>query len=125
MPFYNAQPKGRPITILDEGVSLTTNVAQIDFVGAGVVGTTSGNNVTATISGAPGTLAYQETPSGTINGVNAVFTLANTPVASTLDLYLNGQWQTGGGVDYTLSVATVTFVVAPPTSSGLKANYSY
>lgn len=45
---------GGAITIKDEGSNLTTALASIDFVGAGVVATTSGNNVTVTIAGGGG-----------------------------------------------------------------------
>lgn len=67
-----------------------------------------------------------ETPSGTINGSNTVFTLANTPspVAS-LHLYLNGLRQRAGGQDYTLSGLTITFVTAPSTGDILLADYRY
>jgi hypothetical protein len=39
------------IIVRDEGVQLTTQVAEIDFVGAGVTATAVGNNVTVTIPG--------------------------------------------------------------------------
>jgi hypothetical protein len=64
-------------------------------------------------------MPYQpnETPSGTVNGVNTIFTLQNIPnPASTLQLYWNGVLQTQG-IDYTLSGLTITFFVAPPTGS--------
>lgn len=55
-----------------------------------------------------------EVPSGTINGTNVTFTLANTPIANTTDVYLNGVWQqVGVGNDYTISGSTVTFNSAP------------
>lgn len=40
---------GKSIKVLDEGSTLTTDVAQIDFTGSGVTATTSGNNVTVNI----------------------------------------------------------------------------
>ena len=43
---------GSSITIQDEGSTLTSAASQINFVGSGVTATTSGNNVTATITGA-------------------------------------------------------------------------
>lgn len=53
-----------------------------------------------------------ETPSGTINGTNAVFTLSRTPnPAGSLLLYRNGLLQKAA-VDFNLSGATVTFVAA-------------
>lgn len=66
-----------------------------------------------------------ETPSGTLNGVNATFTLAQTPApASSLELYRNGLVQTVG-VDYTLSGNTITFLTADIPGGGetLQAYY--
>lgn len=69
-----------------------------------------------------------ETPSGTIDGVNADFTLTNAPFpTSSLVLVLNGQFQTQG-VEYTLSGSTITFATALDAAfSGLpfKAFYRY
>jgi len=59
-----------------------------------------------------------ETPSGTINGSNKVFTITNSNL---LALFLNGAFQTAGGVDYTQTGTTITYVNAPPTGSGHKA----
>lgn len=67
-----------------------------------------------------------EVPSGTINGSNAVFTLANTPVAGSEHIYLQGvRMRPGAGNDYTISGATVTFEAGqiPPTGSNLLADY--
>lgn len=66
-----------------------------------------------------------EIPSGTLNGVNTVFTLANTPNPQTsLKLYLNGlRQQVGAGNDYTLSGATITFSVAPVATDVILADY--
>ena len=73
-----------------------------------------------------GTLASAETPTGTINGSNAVFTLAHTPSSPVfLLLFLNGVVQSPAGVDFTLSTATITFNTAPPTDSGLICWYIY
>ena len=40
------------LTSLDEGVSLTTTTSSIDYVGAGITATASGNDVTVTVTGA-------------------------------------------------------------------------
>lgn len=67
-----------------------------------------------------------ETPSGAINGTNLTFTLANTPSpAASLMLVLNSGVQVAGGIDYTLSGTTITFVNPPQTSSILRAWYRY
>lgn len=52
------------------------------------------------------TFVDNETPSGTINGTNAAFTLANPP-ASTLHLYRNGLRQ-NPAIDYSVSGSTIT-----------------
>lgn len=67
-----------------------------------------------------------EVPSGTVNGVNATFTLANTPTAGTVHLYKNGIRQTpGAGLDYTISTATITMLAGnlPQTGDALLADY--
>lgn len=58
------------------------------------------------------------TPSGTINGSNAAFTVV-APIVGLFLVFLNGALQTGGGVDYTRVTTTITFVTAPPTGSTL------
>jgi hypothetical protein len=67
----------------------------------------------------------QETPTGAINGTNAVFMLSQTPspVAS-LALYRNGLLMSAS-VDYTLSGMTVTFLSAsiPQSTDTLIASY--
>jgi len=66
----------------------------------------------------------RETPSGTINGSTTVFTLANTPVAGTEEVFLNGILQeAGAGNDYTISGTSITMLAAPLTGDRLKVNY--
>jgi hypothetical protein len=68
-----------------------------------------------------------ETPAGTINGTNPVFTLTFTPSPmGSLDLYLNGLMMKQA-VDYTLSGNTITFltVSTPHTGDVLLASYRY
>ena len=67
---------------------------------------------------------FDETPSGTINGSNADFTLANTPTANTLRVYMNGvRVLSGSGNGYTLSTATITFTTAPVTGDNIRVDY--
>lgn len=67
-----------------------------------------------------------EVPSGTIDGSNAVFTLANTPLSGKLLLFLNGLLQDeGGSDDFTISGATITFNSAPLSGDKLAAHYIY
>jgi hypothetical protein len=93
------------------------------ITGAGVV-------TLATTIAKPGT-NYQanETPSGTINGSNTTFTLANTPAnaatgGTALQLYLNGILQEpGAGNDFTISTNTITMLTAPVSGDKLRAFY--
>jgi hypothetical protein len=55
-----------------------------------------------------------EVPTGTINGVNKVFVLANTPAAG-LKVYRDGLRTT----DYVLATATITFGTTAPATSVL------
>jgi len=65
-----------------------------------------------------------ETPTGTVNGINVTFTLANTPTAGTEHLYLNGVRQkSGAGNDYTISTNTITYLAAPLTGDVLLVDY--
>lgn len=79
-------------------------------------------------AGSPGTLVAGETPTGTINGTNKVFTLANTPITGAITIFYvqpNGQPSMflNYGVDFTVVGNTVTLVTAPITGSSLFANY--
>lgn len=66
----------------------------------------------------------KEVPSGSINGSNTSFSLANTPVAGSEHVYLNGILQeSGSGNDYTISGAAITMLTAPLTGEKLRVSY--
>lgn len=65
-----------------------------------------------------------EVPSGTLNGVNTVFTLSQTPFNAEVIVTLNGLKQKKT-VDYSISGLTITFVVAPDTDISIEAFYLY
>jgi hypothetical protein len=68
----------------------------------------------------------RETPSGTINGSNTTFTLANTPLSGTEEVYLNGILQdAGAGNDYTISGVTITMLAAPITGDKIRVGYFF
>jgi len=76
--------------------------------------------------GSTGIFVDKEVPTGTINGTNRVFTLANTPAAGSEHVYLNGLLQLeGSGNDYQISGTTITFEVGsePLTGSNLQVTY--
>jgi hypothetical protein len=67
-----------------------------------------------------------EVPSGTVNGVNTTFTLANTPTTDSQRIIVNGIDLTEGiGQDYTISGDTITFATAPETGDVLLVDYVY
>lgn len=69
-------------------------------------------------------LVTRETPSGAVNGSNTAFTLANTPIAGSEEVFLNGLLQEpGAGNDYTISGATITYLAAPVTGDKVRVNY--
>jgi hypothetical protein len=74
-----------------------------------------------------GSFADAEIPAGTVNGANAVFTLASTPSpAGSLELFRNGLLQRQGS-DYQISGNVVTFFLASVPVSGdlLVASYRF
>ena len=87
----------------------TTLTGDISVTSAGVV------TVTGALKGT--NLVYGEVPTGTINGVNATFTLANAPVANTEQVFFNGsRLLRGAAEDYTISGNTLTMISYIPTS---------
>lgn len=70
-------------------------------------------------------LVSNEVPTGSVNGSNTTFTLANTPRSGTVKVYQNGmRLFVGAGNDYTISGATITFVTAPITGDNLIVDYA-
>jgi hypothetical protein len=66
----------------------------------------------------------REIPTGLVNSLNTVFTLAFTPELGTENVFLNGLLQDlGGSEDYTIAGAVITFNQAPHTVSKIRVNY--
>lgn len=69
-------------------------------------------------------IIIRETPAGLVNGVNTIFTLANTPLANSEEVYLNGILQEpGADNDYTISGNTITYLSPPLTGDRLRVSY--
>ena len=98
--------------------------------------TNTAGNLATTVNNTAGTgftkytnFVNYETPGGTVNGVNATFTLAAAPAncfggLSSLELYFNGDLlESGAGNDYTISGTTITMLLVPQTGDKLRASY--
>jgi hypothetical protein len=88
----------------------------------------NGTAISAAVLGtdymAPSDFVIRETPTGLINGSNTTFTLANTPIANTEQVFQNGLLlQPLAGNDYTISGATITMLTAPPTGDKILVTY--
>jgi uncharacterized protein YoxC len=143
---------GLNTTVANDGTSITTLTTNLGSLTTTVAGNTSSlNTVTGTVTGlttnvtnltnlvnglnatvntlsAAGSTAVfidDETPAGAINGVNTVFSLANTPApAMSLTLFRNGL-ELAQGMDYTLNGSAITFstTALPQTGDILLAYY--
>lgn len=113
------------------------NVATATFKGRTTAGTGSPEDLTVaqarTLLGLTSlNLAqrkYRVTPTGTVNGSNVVFTIADLVISGTEEVFKNGVLQVAT-VDYTITYAattTITFTVAPNSVDyidNLMVNYS-
>lgn len=101
-------------------ITLTTSITGVlKGNGTAISAATAGTDYLA-----PSNVVTRETPSGSINGSNTSFTLANTPIAGTEHLYLNGLLlESGAGTDYTISGATITMLTAPVSGDKLRCSY--
>ena len=104
--------------LLGNGSNVATDTAVTGDV------TISNTGVTSISGGLSTHFVTREVPSGSVDGSNAAFTLANTPTAGTESVFLNGLLQNvGGGNDYTISGAVITFNFAPTVGSVILVNY--
>lgn len=101
-----------------------------------LAGITAGTGITVTPGAGSITIAStalvssnfvtREVPTGAINGTNRAYTLANTPVAGSEEVYVNGVLQnSGAGNDYVISTNTITFEIpaTPQTGDVILVNY--
>lgn len=77
-------------------------------------------------SGGGGSINFadEEIPSGTMDSINTIFTLTNTPTSGSLKLYLRGI-RLKSGVDFTLLGLTITMIVIPDFGDNFIADYRY
>lgn len=106
-----------------EGATHGGSLWFVNVADGGTLDTTAITSIKIPIT--PGLLAVnfiKETPAGDVDGVNVTFTLANSPVTGTVDLYTNGLLELAG-THYTISGLTITYTVAPEVGDIVRANY--
>ena len=103
----------RPLQIQENGTVKDKATRYINFTGATVTRDSTGV-LTVAVTGGGGV----ETPSGTQNGTNKIFTVLHTP----LYLSFNGQnlYENNG---YTLATLTITFDVAPASTDIIRSHF--
>lgn len=100
------------------GIQITSDALEIKLDGSSLSLSSSGIKVNTA------KFITRETPTGSVNGSNTAFTLANTPVVGTEQVFLNGLLQEpGAGNDYTISGGTITYLTAPATGDRLRVTY--
>jgi hypothetical protein len=120
-----------PLTTKGDILTFSTTTVRLPvgangFVLAANSATATGLEWVAGGGGGGGTFRDNEIPTGLINGVNATFTLAFTPIVGSLILNVNGVIQRLGATDdYTLTAATITFLAGaiPTTGEEIRAWY--
>lgn len=104
---------GGSLTVTD-GITPVVNVTTIDFTSGATV-TNGGGGVANVASAGGGVTIYNDTVTGTINGVNRVFTVAHTITGAIVLFLANSSYQ--NTVDYTVTgAAQITYTTAPDIS---------
>lgn len=114
------------VTTVDEGTTYADTMWLCTANNGGTLGTTAidWSQIPTAAGLTSSNFVTRETPSGSINGSNTAFALANTPIAGSEMVFLNGILQeVGGGNDYTISGSNITMVVAPLTGEKLVVTY--
>lgn len=102
------------------GGSFWINTTPSTFVTSVTSPLSLSSGVLSLTTGAPVT---RVTPSGSVNGSNVTFTLPDTPISGSEEVYLNGLLQEPGGADYSISAATITYATAPLSGDRLRVTY--
>lgn len=110
--------------IKDNGVQLDTDVALAANSDSKIPSQKAVKDYVDNNSVQHSDFVVRETPGGAINGSNTAFTLANTPIAGSEEVYLNGlQQEPGAGNDYTISGAAITYLTAPIAGDKIRVSY--
>lgn len=94
------------LTSTDGSVTITNGNGSIDLT------VSSGTSLTAA------KFIFNETPTGTVDGTNTVFTLAQAPVTGKVMVFVNGVLQKGASNDYSIAGSTITFLSGSIPATG-------
>jgi len=100
----------------------TAATTSFDGTASGLVATTVQAAIEEVKAKTSGASYVRETPTGTVDGVNADFALSQAAFAGTVQVYLNGLLQEPTD-DYTLSGQTVTMLAAPLAGDKVRVIY--
>lgn len=109
----NSYPAGTNVVVVNTAASGQSPVYKYDVL-AGFVDVSGFLQTSKVVTG--------ETLTGTVDGSNVTFSIANSPLSGSVKIYLDGQ-RLALTADYTISSTTITFVEAPVVGSVLLADY--
>lgn len=124
MDAWNEVPAA--FVAVEEGTSYGDSVWLCTSNHGGTLGTTAITwmNIPTSAGLSHNNFVDKEIPSGSINGSNTTYTLANTPISGSEHVYVNGLlMESGAGNDYTISGATITMLSALATGEKLRVSY--
>jgi hypothetical protein len=107
------------VAILDEGTSITSGVKKINFVGATVTATNSGDDVTVNVSAGTGTVtSVAATVPSFLSVTGSPITTSGTLAVSLASTPTNGQLLIGNGTGFSYANLTAGSNVTITNSSG-------
>ena len=118
VPYFTGSETAGTLDFLDEDTLSSDSATAV----------ASQQSIKAYVDAAFGSINFadNEVPAGLLNSSNVTYTLANTPVAGSVMLFLNGiKQKAGAGNDFTISGLTITMAVAPDSGESIEASYRY
>lgn len=115
--FYRPRPIMRAITSEEEMTSINAALNLVNNLATQV----------ANLQANSDNIVWNEVPSGAVDGVNKVFTLAYTPnAAGKVLVFVNGilKERDAGEADYVLNGSTITFGDAPMEQAKIMVTYA-
>lgn len=110
MGFANPQETGRPVKIKDEGLTLSSNVSSIDFVGEGISGSVVGSEVEEEVPGA------DLSPIDLLNQFNTTYSTCYSEITYTGELPTTITYYEDNTKALTLYTKTITYTSGLPTT---------